>query len=376
MYDEKKIADSLRACKEMKTFYQTGVFQNPQNAFDLDTFLPAANEECRHPVKERDEEAFQARLQEALDYGIALRKQTGRKSAPEIAEEMEHSGQLLQPEHKSGMDRQPDRPPVADNQPERYSAVETQPEKQLATDSQPKPRVLQDSLDDPHLTREQKKELSKRKKQELAEQKRLEKEERLKERAAKNKAKAMEEEEQEEDISFVKLLLCRFLELIICVAVAYVLSGLFNHYIGTHTVVDGSSMESSLHDEDVLGVNKIGYRLHDPERFDIIVFPFDDEEYYIKRIIGLPGETVKIEDGVIYINGSPLEEHYGLEAMEEPFNQYDAVTLGNDEYFVLGDNRNHSKDSRSAEVGLIKRDKIVGKAFFRIYPFDNMGTLE
>ena len=206
----------------------------------------------------------------------------------------------------------------------------------------------------------------------------MEKDERLKERAAKNKAKAMEEEEdeQEEDVSFVKLLFCRLLELVICVAVAYVLSGLFNHYIGTHTVVDGSSMEGSLHNEDVLGVNKIGYRLHDPERFDIIVFPFDDEEYYIKRIIGLPGETVKIEDGVIYINGNPLEEHYGLEPMEEPFNQYDAVTLGNDEYFVLGDNRNHSKDSRSAEVGLIKKDKIVGKAFFRIYPFDNMGTLD
>ena len=324
MYDEKKIADSLRVCKEMKAFYQTGVFKNPQNAFDLDTFLPAANEECRQSVKERDEEEFQARLQEALDYGIALRKQTGRKSASEIAEETEIS------------------------------------------------------QENPNLTREQKKEFSKQKKQKLAEQKRQEKEERLRERAARNKAKAMEEEEedQEEEISFARLLLCRFMELVICVSVAYILSGLFNHYIGTHTVVDGSSMESSLHDEDVLGVNKIGYRFHDPERFDIIVFPFDDEEYYIKRIIGLPGETVKIEDGVIYIDDKPLEEHYGLETMEEPFNQYDAVTLGNDEYFVLGDNRNHSKDSRSDEVGLIKRDKIVGKAFFRIYPFDNMGTLD
>ena len=352
MYDEKKIAASLRTCKEMKTFYQTGVFKNPQNAFDLDTFLPAANEESRHPVKERDEEAFQARLQEALDYGLDLRRQTGRKSASEIADEVEPSRKTGEPEYTTDVDRQPT--------------------------NQPKPRVLQDSLEDPHLTREQKKELDKRKKQELAEQKRLEKDERLKERAAKNKAKAMEEEEdeQEEDVSFVKLLFCRLLELVICVAVAYVLSGLFNHYIGTHTVVDGSSMEGSLHNEDVLGVNKIGYRLHDPERFDIIVFPFDDEEYYIKRIIGLPGETVKIEDGVIYINGNPLEEHYGMEPMEEPFNQYDAVTLGNDEYFVLGDNRNHSKDSRSAEVGLIKKDKIVGKAFFRIYPFDNMGTLD
>ena len=124
MYDEKKIADSLRTCKEMKTFYQTGVFKNPQNAFDLDTFLPAANEESRHPVKERDEEAFQARLQEALDYGLDLRRQTGRKSASEIADEVEPSRKTGEPEYTTDVDRQPT--------------------------NQPKPRVLQDSLEDPH----------------------------------------------------------------------------------------------------------------------------------------------------------------------------------------------------------------------------------
>lgn len=377
MYDEKKVADSLRACKEMKTFYQTGVFKNPQNAFDLDTFLPAANEECRHPVKERDDEEFQARLQEAMDFGLDLRRQTGRKSAEEIAEEVESSHKPMQPERRSDTDSPLERTSTTENQPKRDLTTHEQPLRQSTADSQSKQPTAAERLDDPYLTREQRKELTKRKKEELAEQKRLEKEERLRERAARNKAKAMDEEdEDEEDVSFAKLLLCRFLELVICVAVAYVLSGLFNHYIGTHTVVDGSSMESSLHDEDVLGVNKIGYRLHDPKRFDIIVFPFDDEEYYIKRIIGLPGETVKIEDGVIYINGEVLEEHYGLEPMEDPFDTYDAVTLGSDEYFVLGDNRNHSKDSRSAEVGLIKKDKIVGKAFFRIYPFDSMGTLD
>ena len=147
-------------------------------------------------------------------------------------------------------------------------------------------------------------------------------------------------------------------------------------FVGQRTEVEGASMENTLHNGDNLIVDKLSYRFRDPERFDIIVFPFDDEEYYIKRIIGLPGETVKIEDGVIYINGEVLEEHYGLEPMEDPFDTYDAVTLGSDEYFVLGDNRNHSKDSRSAEVGLIKKDKIVGKAFFRIYPFDSMGTLD
>lgn len=148
-------------------------------------------------------------------------------------------------------------------------------------------------------------------------------------------------------------------------------------YVGQRTEVSGSSMEPTLSDGDNLIVDKISYRFKDPERFDIIVFPFQYQKdtYYIKRIIGLPGETVQIdEDGNIYINGEILEESYGREVIDadklgiaaEP------ITLGEDEYFVLGDNRNHSSDSRVREVGNIKKDQIVGKAWVRIWPISDI----
>ena len=124
-------------------------------------------------------------------------------------------------------------------------------------------------------------------------------------------------------------------------------------FIGQRTVVIGQSMERTLSNGDNLIVNKIGYRLHDPERFDIVVFPYrnDRTQKFVKRIIGLPGETVQIIDGVIYINGEVLEEYYGKEFMVDGGVAIDPVLLSEDEYFVLGDNRNNSMDSRVAEVG-------------------------
>ena len=137
-------------------------------------------------------------------------------------------------------------------------------------------------------------------------------------------------------------------------------------------------MEPSLSDGDNLIVDKISYRFHDPERFDIIIFPYQWEPntFYIKRIIGLPGETVQIDDeGTIYIDGEVLQEDYGLERIANPGLARDSITLGEDEYFVLGDNRNNSTDSRYAQVGLIHRDDIVGRAWLRIYPFNRIGWI-
>lgn len=149
-------------------------------------------------------------------------------------------------------------------------------------------------------------------------------------------------------------------------------------FVGQRTVVDGRSMNATLNDKDNLIVEKLSYRFSDPERFDIIVFPpYDTKEYYIKRIIGLPGETVQIdEEGNIYINGELLEEDYGLETIKNPGRAIEPVTLGEDEYFVLGDNRNNSVDSRDSRVGNIKRDAIIGRAWVRIWPLSDIGFLK
>jgi signal peptidase I len=152
-------------------------------------------------------------------------------------------------------------------------------------------------------------------------------------------------------------------------------------FVGQRTEVEGASMENTLHNGDNLIVDKLSYRFHDPERFDIIVFPFQfqDNTYYIKRIIGLPGETVQImDDGSIYINGEKLEENYGMEVIkpETIGRAAEPIELEDDEYFVMGDNRNNSSDSRTDMVGNIKRENIIGKAWLRIWPVSDFGVLQ
>jgi signal peptidase I len=165
------------------------------------------------------------------------------------------------------------------------------------------------------------------------------------------------------------------------VLVVLLLTWLCLTYVGQRTSVSGRSMMPMLSDGDQLIVDKLTYRFKDPERFDIIVFPYQYEKnvYYIKRIIGMPGETVLIDsEGTIYINGEPLQEHYGREIIS-PDNLGLAaapITLGEDEYFVLGDNRNNSSDSREPSVGNIKRKNIIGRAWLRIYPFQDFGILK
>lgn len=171
----------------------------------------------------------------------------------------------------------------------------------------------------------------------------------------------------------IKEVVSVIINVLICFAVVF----LITHFVGQRTVVSGSSMEDTFSDGDNLIVDKISYRFHDPERFDVVVFPPQGEEdtYYIKRIIGLPGETVFIDtDGTIYINGSPLEESYGTEVIANAWNAANEIQLGDNEYFVLGDNRNNSTDSRI--IGNINGDDIVGKAWLRIYPFDEFGLVD
>lgn len=173
-------------------------------------------------------------------------------------------------------------------------------------------------------------------------------------------------------------ILGELLSWLIYIVIVVILSLGIITFIGQRTKVSGHSMETTLSDGDNLIVDKISYRFRDPERFEIIVFPFQYEEhtYYIKRIIGIPGETVQVIDGYVYINGEVLDENYGLEVMDDPGIAAEPITLGEDEYFVLGDNRNHSSDSRDPSVGVLHRDDIMGRAWIRIWPFDKFGVIK
>ena len=148
-------------------------------------------------------------------------------------------------------------------------------------------------------------------------------------------------------------------------------------FVWQRTEVSGSSMETTLSDKDQLIVDKMTYRFRDPKRYDIVVFPYQyqDNTYYIKRIIGLPGETVQILSGMVYIDGMRLDEHYGNEIMENPGIAEEPLTLGEDEYFVLGDNRNNSSDSRASDVGLIHRKDLIGRAWIRVWPLSQIGVI-
>ena len=183
-----------------------------------------------------------------------------------------------------------------------------------------------------------------------------------------------------EEVNIVKDLLW----LIVYIGTVILICFLIIKFVGTRSRVDGSSMNPTLYDGDNLWVDKLSYTFGDPKRFDIIIFyPNGNEKItYVKRIIGLPGETVSMDlDGNIYINGKLLNENY---ALDEPFlpssigilSGNNEIVLGDDEYFVLGDNRNNSMDSRRSDPGNVKREYIVGKVIVRIYPFSSFGFVK
>lgn len=152
---------------------------------------------------------------------------------------------------------------------------------------------------------------------------------------------------------------------------------LIYNYVGVMVQVEGTSMVDELHDNDRLVMDKLSYRFHAPERFDVVVFPspIAEKEQYIKRIIALPGETIQINDqGVIFIDGEVLEEDFGYEPILDPGIARNPITLGENEYFCMGDNRNVSLDSR--EIGPINGEDFMGKTFFRVWPLSDIGFLD
>ena len=164
---------------------------------------------------------------------------------------------------------------------------------------------------------------------------------------------------------------------VICLVVFLVL-----RFVGQRTVVNGHSMDPTLANQENLIMDKLSYHFTDPKRFDVVIFPGPEEggehPYYIKRVIGLPGETVQIIDGKVYINGEELtDDVYGItDYIEEPGIAAEPLTLGKDEYFCLGDNRPVSYDSRYEAVGPVHRSEIIGKVWIRIWPLSKFGPVD
>ena len=149
-------------------------------------------------------------------------------------------------------------------------------------------------------------------------------------------------------------------------------------YFGRQVKNSGDSMRPAVLDGDIVLVNRMIYDASKPKRGDIIVFKPNGNENarsYIKRIIGLPGETVQIKDGEIYIDSEKLEEKYETTAIEDAGTASEEITLDGDEYFVLGDNRRNSEDSRMADIGNVKRSEIEGKAWFVLSTKGNFGFI-
>ena len=141
---------------------------------------------------------------------------------------------------------------------------------------------------------------------------------------------------------------------------------LIRTFIITPVRVDGASMDQTLEDGQIL----LLYKLANIDYWDIVVLDEEKEgEIIIKRIIGMPGDTVSIKDNTVYVNGEELEEDYAYGETSD----YEEITLGDDEYFILGDNRPISKDSRY--FGPVKEDEIIGKVIFRLWPFNKFGTI-
>ena len=186
--------------------------------------------------------------------------------------------------------------------------------------------------------------------------------------------KRQETSEKRQEKNPVREVLSTILYLALVILAAY----LIVTFVGQRTEVNGSSMENTLDNGDNLIVDKISYRLGSPKRFDVVGFPYpqNPSTYFIKRVIGLPGETVQIDSsGKIYINGQVLEENFGREVISNPGLAQEPIKLGEDQYFVLGDNRNNSMDSRDSRVGLISGKSMVGKAFLRIWPLNKFGLV-
>ncbi|MGI6007698.1 MAG: signal peptidase I [Ruminococcus sp.] len=170
----------------------------------------------------------------------------------------------------------------------------------------------------------------------------------------------------------LKKVLVWILQIAVTIGLAAVLSIMFCQT----AVLQEGSMDPSFSAGDKFLVNRAVYRVSSPQRGDVIAFRTSNDEKastHIKRVIGIPGDTVQIKDGIILINGETYVEERDVPRIVNPGLAEEPITLGSDEYFVLGDNRNSSVDSRFADVGNVRKDYIIGKLWFVISPMSKLG---
>ena len=172
----------------------------------------------------------------------------------------------------------------------------------------------------------------------------------------------------------VIILVKELIELGKSILIAIVAAFLIITFVFETVSVDGLSMYPTLHNKDRLIVEKVSYYFRKPTPGEIVVikYPADPREKFIKRVIAVEGDKVKVEDNKVYVNNKPLDENYIFEQRMQDFNE---VTVPENTIFVMGDNRNNSLDSRDPRVGFVNYNMVVGRAALRIYPFDRAGRL-
>ncbi len=176
------------------------------------------------------------------------------------------------------------------------------------------------------------------------------------------------------NVAYVKEVALWVAEIILVLLLSFVIVNFF----GYRTSVVGQAMEATLSNGEQILVNRFVYVIFQPKPGDVVVFlPNGNEKshYYVRRVIAGPGDTVQIENGAVYVNGNLYEETVKVSSIEEAGMAAEEITLDQGEYFVLGDNRNNSEDSRFANIGNIKEEHIVGKAWFHINSFGDMGFI-
>lgn len=385
MYDKNQIEDSLEFCRQIKTYYgeeqsvQKSVKSGEPTAEELFADMAQKMEKTKRP--------WESVLQEDHTAGI--------RSDSEVMSSVAEAKRLEEEQAAAEMKRQV----------EERAAIE---ERRQAREKLSREEI--DDIFEREVEKSRKETYGKRKdilRQEALEQKARRKKEKENRRSAQEKQGVLESIGEWKEDFLLKLenrksvnemiasdstgdqrqnrilhLVSNLLVVGMCIFIAYFLASLVTNYVAHPTSVEGESMEPTLTDGDSVIIQKMSYYFGDPDRYDVVVFPVSydaatkQETYYIKRVIGLPGETVQISEGKVLINGSELiDDHYALTDIMDPGEASEPITLASDEYFVLGDNRNMSTDSRSSYVGLVKRRNIIGEAWFCVWPFSHFGTL-